>query len=126
MTISQHFLKYAPLTIIFLGSISINKVAAEPTPRIASEVTSSNQTKPVALGEQLENLGRLYKNEENDILQELWILGRYHGQYHWSEGSVAEDDGYETRRFRLGSQARLFKKMTVHAQAISDNWSDKW
>lgn len=64
-------------------------------------------------------LGRLYRNDENPVLQEFWVLGRYHGQYHWSEGSDGEDEGWEDRRLRAGFQARMLDKLTVHAQAVS-------
>lgn len=72
-----------------------------------------------SFGERLENLGLLYRDPKNAWLQELWLLGRYHGQYHWSEGSAGEDVGFETRRLRMGGQARLFNKMTVHGQMVS-------
>lgn len=71
------------------------------------------------LGNALENLGRVYKDDKDEYLQELWLLGRYHGQYHWTEASTGEDNGYETRRFRLGAQAKVFKKVTLHAQMVS-------
>ncbi len=64
-------------------------------------------------------LGRLYRSDENPWLQEFWVLGRYHGQYHGSEGSDGEDEGWEDRRFRLGFQARMFERLSVHAQAVS-------
>lgn len=64
-------------------------------------------------------LGRLYHNDQNPVLQEFWVLGRYHGQYHWSEGSNGEDEGWEDRRLRAGFQARMLDKLTVHAQAVS-------
>lgn len=76
-------------------------------------------TKATSLGDQLENLGRVYKNDDNKVLQELWFLGRFHGQYHWTEASTGSDTGYETRRFRLGGQAKMFKKATFHAQMVS-------
>lgn len=82
-------------------------------------VESSTKTKEFSLGETLENLGRVYKDDSNDILQELWLLGRYHGQYHWTEASTGEDDGYESRRTRLGAQAKMFKNATFHAQMVS-------
>lgn len=72
-----------------------------------------------SLSESLENLGLVYKSDTDPVLQEFWLLGRYHGQYHWSEGSKAEDDGYETRRNRLGFQTKLYNKITVHAQMVS-------
>jgi hypothetical protein len=65
------------------------------------------------------NLGLLHRDNGSPVLQELWVLGRYHGQYHWSEGSDGDNEGWEDRRFRLGAQARLFEKLTLHAQAIS-------
>ena len=69
--------------------------------------------------EQIENLGRVYKDDNNQTLQELWLLGRYHGQYYWTRGSLADDNDYESRRIRFGTQAKFFKNLTVHAQAIS-------
>ena len=65
------------------------------------------------------NLGLLHRDNASPVLQKLWVLGRYHGQYHWSEGNAGSDDGWEDRRFRLGGQARLFQKLTLHAQAVS-------
>jgi phosphate-selective porin OprO/OprP len=66
-----------------------------------------------------ENLGLVYKDSKDPVIQELWLLGRYHGQYHWSEGSVAEDDGYETRRNRIGFQSKIFNDFMIHAQMVS-------
>jgi hypothetical protein len=81
--------------------------------------TESLKQEPKSLAEKLENLGRVYKNDDHPILQEWWLLGRYHGQYYNADGSDAQQDGWENRRFRIGSQARFFEKMTVHAQMVS-------
>jgi phosphate-selective porin OprO and OprP len=80
---------------------------------------SATDAGPLDLEKELEHLGRVYKNDKNNTLQELWLLGRYHGQYHWTEANVGESDFYETRRFRLGAQAKMFQKMTLHAQMVS-------
>lgn len=64
-------------------------------------------------------LGRLVSDSSNSWLQEFWTLGRWHPQYHISDGDSGEDDGMEQRRLRLGFQARMFQKLTVHAQAVS-------
>jgi hypothetical protein len=90
-------------------------VLLSKTPTIATPETSTS----LSLGDQLENLGRIYHNENNPVLQTFWLLGRYHGQYHWANGSNGENDGYETRRFRLGTQIHMFNHLTLHAQAIS-------
>lgn len=71
------------------------------------------------LAERTQDLGLAYRNPDNPLVQEAWLLGRYHGQYHWTDASTGEDEGYEDRRFRLGGQARLFGNLTIHAQAIS-------
>jgi phosphate-selective porin OprO/OprP len=71
------------------------------------------------LAERTRELGLIYRNPNNPVMQEAWILGRYHGQYHWTDATTGEEDGYEDRRFRFGGQARFFGNLTVHAQAIS-------
>lgn len=91
--------------------------AAGAPPSSAAERGSTHAS--TSLADELENLGRVYKNEKDEVLQELWLLGRYHGQYRWIDAVSGTDDGYETRRFRLGSQARVFRQMTLHAQMVS-------
>jgi phosphate-selective porin OprO/OprP len=86
-------------------------------PSSAAETSSAEAG--ASLAQELDNLGQVYKNDQNDLLQELWLLGRYHGQYHWTDAETGTDDGYETRRFRLGSQARVLRQMTLHAQMVS-------
>ena len=58
----------------------------------------------------------LYENEENSVVQDVAVIGRYHGQS-WSvsagQGSAA---GWENRRIYLGAQALLFHHWTLHAQ----------
>jgi phosphate-selective porin OprO/OprP len=80
----------------------------------------SLDAQPKTLAESFANLGRLYKNDDHPVMQELWFLGRYHGQYYNADGGNAQqDDEWENRRFRIGSQGRFFEKMTLHAQMVS-------
>lgn len=65
------------------------------------------------------DIGLLYRSTTNPIVQEVWTLGRYHGQNHWTEGSNGDGEGWEDRRFRVGGQARLFDRLTLHAQMVS-------
>lgn len=75
---------------------------------------------PKTRAERFANFGRLYKNDDNPVMQELWLLGRYHGQYYNADGGNGQqDDDWENRRFRIGSQGRFFEKMTLHAQMVS-------
>jgi phosphate-selective porin OprO and OprP len=75
--------------------------------------------KTQTLAEKYDDLGLLYKDKNNPLLQEFWLLGRYHGHYHDTDGSKGQDTGWEDRRIRLGFQARFFNHLTLHAQSIS-------
>lgn len=97
-------------------------LALEPTVSDQNQLQETLQAEaPKTLGERLDKLGLLYSNDDNPILQEFWFLGRYHGQYHNSDGDVEGYEDWENRRFRIGSQFKVFEKMTVHAQMISGN-----
>lgn len=88
---------------------------AAPTPPAAPSLPGGEQT----LKEKFENLGLVYRDPKAKGLQELWVLGRYHGHYHDTSGVGRSDSGLESRRIRLGFQARLIDHLTIHAQAIS-------
>lgn len=75
--------------------------------------------KEQTLKERYENLGLVFRDKKNPGLQELWVLGRYHGHIHDADGSHGQNSAYESRRIRLGFQALFFDKLTVHAQSIS-------
>ncbi len=93
-----------------------SSTAAKSTP---SDFKSLDE-QPKSLAERLSNLGRLYKNDDDPVMQELWFLGRYHGQYYNADGDGAQqDDEWENRRFRIGSQGRYFEMLTLHAQMVS-------
>jgi len=58
----------------------------------------------------------LYENDSNPFIQEFSLIGRYHGQWHYTDGSAASDDGWEDRRWRFGAEAKLFNNVEVQAQ----------
>jgi len=96
------------------AALTVTQVTAQDKPAAAA--------KPVAeqsLKERFENLGLIYQDKNAKGLQELWLLGRYHGHYHDTSGVGRSDSGLESRRTRLGFQARMYDHLTVHAQAIS-------
>jgi phosphate-selective porin len=89
---------------------------------LGAQTQPASSRRPAAeqsLKERFENLGLIYQDKQNPGLQELWVLGRYHGHYHDNDGSHGQDSGFESRRIRLGFQATMFDRLTVHAQAIS-------
>lgn len=41
------------------------------------------------------------------FFNEFAIKGRYQGQYHWQDASQGNEDSYETRRWRIGAEAKF-------------------
>jgi phosphate-selective porin OprO/OprP len=93
--------------------------AALPLGAQSQPAGSSRPAQEPSLKERFENLGLIYQDKKAKGLQELWVLGRYHGHYHDNDGSHGQDAGFESRRVRLGFQATMFDGLTAHAQAIS-------
>ena len=105
-----------PLALmVFTTQARAQATPPAPTPPAAPSRPSGEQT----LKEKFENLGLVYRDPKAKGLQELWLLGRYHGHYHDTSGVGRSDSGLESRRIRLGFQARLIDHLTIHAQAIS-------
>jgi hypothetical protein len=105
-----HSLRALPLLLVFV--LSLRFASATPP-----EGTRARE---------LDNLGRIHQDPNNSIIQEAWLLGRYHGQFYWSRGPEGNDGDFETRRFRYGGQMRMFNNLTVHAQAISGSDLQPW
>jgi phosphate-selective porin OprO/OprP len=66
---------------------------------------------------------RLYENEDNSVIQEFSIIGRYHGQYWSVSAGQGSANGWENRRFYAGVEAVLFHDFTVQVQMkFSENF----
>ncbi len=100
--------------LMLAATLTVTQAAAQDKPAASAKPLGEQSLK-----ERFENLGLIYKDKSNPGLQELWVLGRYHGHYHDNDGSNGQDAGFESRRIRLGFQATMFDRLTVHAQAIS-------
>lgn len=103
----------------WLTLLIVPGAAAGAAPSPGAEEPEPPARRHVSLVERTENLGRLYSSDTNPFVQELWFLGRYHGQYYEANGTDAQDEDWEHRRFRIGGQARLFGKLVLHAQMVS-------
>ena len=100
--------------LMLAAALTVTQVTAQDKPAAAA--------KPVAeqsLKERFENLGLIYQDKNAKGLQEFWLLGRYHGHYHDTSGVGRSESGLESRRTRFGFQAKMYDRLTVHAQAIS-------
>ncbi|HYF34570.1 MAG TPA: porin [Prosthecobacter sp.] len=101
------------LLTLWFASVGLAGVAA---PEIAATLEPAPEK---SWEEAVENAGRIHYDPKHSWVQELWLLGRYHGQYFHADGPADEVDGWEHRRLRLGAQGKFFNKLTLHAQAIS-------
>ena len=100
--------------LVLAAALTVTQVTAQDKPAATP--------KPVAeqsLKERFENLGLIYQDKNAKGLQEFWLLGRYHGHYHDTSGVGRSDSGLESRRTRFGFQAKMYDRLTLHAQAIS-------
>jgi phosphate-selective porin OprO/OprP len=104
------------------GTLAAQTPAPSPADAKPAAPVADGKQKPPA--EPFPNLGLLHRDDDASVLNEFWVLGRYHGQYHWANGGAEDDEGWENRRFRLGTQFRMFKNLTVHAQSVSGNDPD--
>lgn len=110
--ISRKYFKIMPIFKLFFFLFTLSFFELQNT--YADDSKSSNTT-----DNDFENLGLIHKDVTNKYIQEFWVLGRYHGQYHFSDGNVGEDDGFESRRIRAGFQGKFFNNFVIHAQSIS-------
>lgn len=94
-------------------------VAAAISARNVSFAQAADAAADKTLAERLSDFGLIYRNDKAPVLQEFWLLGRYHGQYHDTDTSQGEDSGWEDRRARFGFQAKMLDKLTLHVQAVS-------
>ncbi|MBI3790258.1 MAG: hypothetical protein HY275_05210 [Gemmatimonadetes bacterium] len=116
---SPTILRGAIVTVLGLALLPLTSrgQSVAGVPSLASEGASA---KSATLGEQIENLGRVYSNRDNPVVQEFWLLGRYHGQQHSSDGSTGQyASRFEHRRLRVGFQGKFFSALTLHAQMVS-------
>ncbi len=63
----------------------------------------------------------LYENTTNKYLQEVTIIGRYHGQYWYADSNENNTDGWENRRIYLGFNVKFLQNLTIEAQINISN-----
>jgi phosphate-selective porin OprO and OprP len=107
------------LAALLVASGSWPVWGVDPAPAAGGPSLQTLMEPAPSWAEVTENLGRLWHDPAAPGLQEFWLLGRYHGQFHSAHGSAGESQDWENRRYRMGAQARLLEKLTIHAQAIS-------
>jgi len=93
---------------VFLAVPSTGLAAFEPFSTPSAEET--------AMFDKLWSNFVIYKNDENPLLEEFKLIGKYQGQYYWVDSDQGDADGWEDRRFRFGFDAKMFEK-TIEVRA---------
>jgi hypothetical protein len=88
--------------VLLVSSVVNQAVGAEPQSNLPFVSTETL--------DQLWGHATLYKDEQNPILQEFKLRGRYQGQYWDVDADQGSKSDWEDRRTRLGFDAKLFNK----------------
>ena len=110
-------LSHFSLAALLLAAAALAQAGAPTSGKAALE--ASVAVKEESAFDQIWGLTKLYENKDHPVLQELRFTGRYHGQYHWSEGDDTSNEAWEDRRFRLGLEAKLFNDITLKGEMVS-------
>lgn len=97
-------------TTPFIHHLPKALVLALPLTTQAAETTKANPYLEQVPFDDLWSLFSLYKDENNPILQEFKLRGRYQGQYWDVDADQGSQSNWEDRRSRFGFDAKLFEK----------------
>lgn len=70
--------------------------------------------------ESLWDYATLYKNDNNAVIQEIALTGRYHGQFALIDSDGGDADGWDNRRFRTGIRMKLFHDFELKFEEFGD------
>ena len=62
----------------------------------------------------------IYKNDDSSFLNELRIVGRFHGDVYNVDSGLGYDSDWRVRRLRLGLKAKLFHNLDLHVETDLD------
>jgi len=113
MKASYSNIKVAALGTVFaLGGIAANAGETAPKEPIAPPAPEEKSICDTVFG------ATKFKFD-NGFINEFKVIGRYQGQYHWTDADQGNEDSYETRRWRVGVEAKFFDKKLK----FKNNWN---
>lgn len=111
--------RLALLPITLLAALPATTHAGESAPPLTTPAAAVAQPDP------WKKWATLYKNDQNPILQEFKLRGRYQGQQHWLDSNQGDAQDWENRRSRLGFDATLWnRKIEIRLDAQSNDAFD--
>lgn len=113
MKASYSNIKVAALGTVFaLGGVAVNAGETAPKEPVLPPAPEEKSLCDTVFG------ATKFKFE-NGFINEFKIIGRYQGQYHWTDSDQGNEDSWETRRWRVGAEAKFFDKKLK----LKNNWN---
>jgi phosphate-selective porin OprO/OprP len=106
---SVHARRTAPLTALLLGAAALTGTSTARAD-FTFDPLGTPSAEETAAFDKLWGLLVLYRNNDNPILEEFKLIGKYQGQYHWVDSDQGSQNSWEDRRFRFGFDSKLFEK----------------
>ncbi len=106
---------------MFKKTLTLALTAAATTVLAGQISTPAKETvKEESIYDRLWSYPTLYKNEDSSFLNELRIVGRFHGDVYNVDSALGHDSDWRVRRLRAGIQAKFFHNLELHVEADFD------
>jgi phosphate-selective porin OprO/OprP len=79
-----------------------------------SKLTKTLEEKPWC--ESLWEIPTIYKNSDNPFIEEIRIVGRFHGDVYHLDSDSGYDQDWTVRRLRIGGRIQFLKDFTLHVE----------
>jgi len=90
---------------------------ANPTAMpIAAQTASGPRPEPSTYDRIWTSFTRLYKNDDNPVIQQVLFTGRYQHEFAAIDADQGDLDEWNVRRMRVGPRITLFRTFTLHAE----------
>jgi len=108
------------LVLLLLASPSAalaQSAVGQPAPAPATAAQTSGADTQSAYDRIWQQFSTIYDNRSNPIIQRLQLSGRFQHEFVTLGADQGDHDEWNTRRFRIGPRATLFRTFTVSAEA---------
>ena len=102
-------------TLTLALTVAASTVLAGQTSAPAKETV-----KEESIYDRLWSYPTLYKNDDSAFLNELRIVGRFHGDVYNVDSGLGYDSDWRVRRLRLGLKAKFFHNLDLHVETDLD------
>ncbi len=106
-------------TLTLALTVAASTVLAGQTSAPA-KASSKETVKEESIYDRLWSYPTLYKNDDSSFLNELRIVGRFHGDVYNVDSGLGTDSDWRIRRMRLGLKAKFFHNLDLHVETDLD------